>query len=146
MFRRPVATVKLDPAGQRATEMLKARPGVAVDPLECEPLQPTGPAGQEAGNQPGLCAMSAGLSRSFARPRRTPSCAGCGSRRGDRAAMFYPSANRDETHFADPDRFDVESHAEPARGVRRRWNAFLPRCEPGSGRGGCHRVRRCCRG
>jgi cytochrome P450 len=26
---------------------------------------------------------------------------------GDRAAMFYPSANRDETHFADPDRFDV---------------------------------------
>ena len=26
---------------------------------------------------------------------------------GDRAAMFYPSANRDETQFADPDRFDV---------------------------------------
>ena len=26
---------------------------------------------------------------------------------GDRAAMFYPSANRDETHFADPDRFDI---------------------------------------
>ena len=25
----------------------------------------------------------------------------------DRAAMFYPSANRDETHFAHPDRFDV---------------------------------------
>ena len=26
---------------------------------------------------------------------------------GDRAAMFYPSANRDENHFDDPDRFDV---------------------------------------
>jgi cytochrome P450 len=26
---------------------------------------------------------------------------------GDRVAMFYPSANRDEAHFADPDRFDV---------------------------------------
>jgi cytochrome P450 len=26
---------------------------------------------------------------------------------GDRVAMFYPSANRDETHFADPDRFDI---------------------------------------
>ena len=26
---------------------------------------------------------------------------------GDRAAMFYPSANRDETRFADPDRFDI---------------------------------------
>ena len=28
-------------------------------------------------------------------------------RQGDRVAMFYPSANRDETHFADPDEFDV---------------------------------------
>ena len=28
-------------------------------------------------------------------------------KKGDRAAMFYPSANRDETHFADPDRFDI---------------------------------------
>ena len=27
--------------------------------------------------------------------------------KGDRVAMFYPSANRDEAHFADPDRFDV---------------------------------------
>jgi cytochrome P450 len=26
---------------------------------------------------------------------------------GDRVAMFYPSANRDEAHFVDPDRFDV---------------------------------------
>ncbi len=28
-------------------------------------------------------------------------------RKGDRVTMFYPSANRDDTHFAEPDRFDV---------------------------------------
>lgn len=28
-------------------------------------------------------------------------------RRGDKVVMFYPSGNRDETVFADPDRFDV---------------------------------------
>lgn len=28
-------------------------------------------------------------------------------KKGDRVAMFYPSANRDETHFADPDRLDL---------------------------------------
>lgn len=28
-------------------------------------------------------------------------------RAGERVAMFYPSANRDEKHFADPDRFDI---------------------------------------
>jgi cytochrome P450 len=28
-------------------------------------------------------------------------------RKGGRVAMFYPSANRDEAHFADPDTFDV---------------------------------------
>jgi cytochrome P450 len=28
-------------------------------------------------------------------------------RKGDRVAMFYPSANRDEAHFTDPDTFDV---------------------------------------
>jgi cytochrome P450 len=32
---------------------------------------------------------------------------------GDRAAMFYPSANRDETQFADPDRFDVSRTPNP---------------------------------
>ena len=34
-------------------------------------------------------------------------------RKGDRAAMFYPSANRDETQFADPDRFDVSRTPNP---------------------------------
>jgi cytochrome P450 len=28
-------------------------------------------------------------------------------RKGDRVAMYYPSANRDESHFADPDTFDI---------------------------------------
>ena len=32
---------------------------------------------------------------------------------GDRAAMFYPSANRDESRFADPDRFDIARAPNP---------------------------------
>ena len=32
---------------------------------------------------------------------------------GDRAAMFYPSANRDETRFANPDRFDIGRAPNP---------------------------------
>jgi cytochrome P450 len=32
---------------------------------------------------------------------------------GDRAAMFYASANRDETRFADPNRFDISREANP---------------------------------
>jgi cytochrome P450 len=32
---------------------------------------------------------------------------------GDRVAMFYPSANRDETRFDDPDRFDVGRAPNP---------------------------------
>ena len=34
-------------------------------------------------------------------------------RAGDRAAMFYPSANRDESRFADPDRFDIGRAPNP---------------------------------
>ena len=34
-------------------------------------------------------------------------------RAGDRAAMFYPSANRDESHFDDPDRFDIGRTPNP---------------------------------
>ena len=33
--------------------------------------------------------------------------------KGERAAMFYPSANRDETQFADPDRFDITRTPNP---------------------------------
>ena len=32
---------------------------------------------------------------------------------GDRVAMFYPSANRDEAQFVDPDRFDVTRKPNP---------------------------------
>ena len=32
---------------------------------------------------------------------------------GDRAAMFYPSANRDESRFDDPDRFDIGRAPNP---------------------------------
>jgi cytochrome P450 len=32
---------------------------------------------------------------------------------GERVAMFYPSANRDETRFADPDRFDIGRAPNP---------------------------------
>jgi cytochrome P450 len=32
---------------------------------------------------------------------------------GDRVAMFYPSANRDESRFADPDRFDIGRDPNP---------------------------------
>ncbi|HEY6575194.1 MAG TPA: cytochrome P450 [Mycobacterium sp.] len=34
-------------------------------------------------------------------------------KKGDRAAMFYSSANRDETRFADPDRFDTSRTPNP---------------------------------
>lgn len=34
-------------------------------------------------------------------------------REGERVAMFYPSANRDAAHFADPDRFDVGRTPNP---------------------------------
>ncbi|MGV0742958.1 cytochrome P450 [Mycolicibacterium sp. XJ870] len=34
-------------------------------------------------------------------------------KKGDRVAMFYPSANRDETRFHDPDRFDIGRDPNP---------------------------------
>jgi cytochrome P450 len=34
-------------------------------------------------------------------------------KQGDRVALFYPSANRDEAYFADPDRFDVTRKPNP---------------------------------
>jgi cytochrome P450 len=33
--------------------------------------------------------------------------------KGDRVAMFYPSANRDESRFAEPDRFDIGRDPNP---------------------------------
>jgi cytochrome P450 len=34
-------------------------------------------------------------------------------KKGDRVAMFYPSANRDAAHFDDPDRFDIGRDPNP---------------------------------
>jgi cytochrome P450 len=34
-------------------------------------------------------------------------------KKGNRAAMFYPSANRDETRFAEPERFDIGRDPNP---------------------------------
>lgn len=38
---------------------------------------------------------------------------GVAVRNGDRAVMFYPSANRDEAQFDDPDRFDITRDPNP---------------------------------
>ncbi len=43
----------------------------------------------------------------FRTATRDTEVGGVRMRAGERVAMFYPSANRDEAHFADPDRFDV---------------------------------------
>ena len=45
---------------------------------------------------------------------------------GQKCMLLYESANRDETKFADPHRFDVERRPERARRVRVR-RALLPR-------------------
>lgn len=34
-------------------------------------------------------------------------------RKGDRVALFYPAANRDEAHFTDPDKFDIGRNPNP---------------------------------
>ena len=66
-------------------------------------------------------------------------------KKGDRVAMFYPSANRDEAHFADPDRFDLAVNptrtwhlvaAAPISASARTWPGWrrppsCPRCCPG---------------
>ena len=53
---------------------------------------------------------------------------------GDKLAMMYTSANRDEAVFADPDRFDISRSPEPAPVVRHR-RALLPRRAPRPPRG-----------
>ena len=53
---------------------------------------------------------------------------------GDKVLMYYTSANRDETVFTDPHRFDIHRVAEPAPLVRHR-RALLPRRAPRPARG-----------
>ena len=50
-------------------------------------------------------------------------------KQGDKVAMYYTSANRDEEVFEDPQRFDIHRHAQPAPVVRHR-RALLPRGAP----------------
>ncbi|XAY03920.1 Methyl-branched lipid omega-hydroxylase [Paraconexibacter sp. AEG42_29] len=52
----------------------------------------------------------------FAHFRRTATkdteLGGCPIRKGDKVAMWYPSSNRDEDRYEDPDRFDVTRNPE----------------------------------
>ena len=52
----------------------------------------------------------------FAHFRRTATkdteIGGCPIKKGDKVAMWYPSSNRDETRYEDPDRFDVRRNPE----------------------------------
>ena len=43
---------------------------------------------------------------------RTPSSAAARSSKGDKVALWYPSSNRDEERYEDPDRFDVTRNPE----------------------------------
>ena len=52
-------------------------------------------------------------------------------REGDKAVLFYWSANRDEAVFADPDRFDITRSPNPHVGFGARRPALLPRRAPG---------------
>src|SRR6185369_1855417 len=52
----------------------------------------------------------------FAHFRRTATrdteLGGCPIRKGDKVALWYPSSNRDEDRYEDPDRFDVLRNPE----------------------------------
>ena len=50
---------------------------------------------------------------------------------GDKVTLWYCSANRDESKFADPWTFDVRARPEPACRFRRRRRPFLPGRQPG---------------
>ena len=52
-------------------------------------------------------------------------------REGDKAVLFYWSANQDESVFAEPARFRHHPLPQPARRVRRTRAALLPGCSPG---------------
>ena len=53
---------------------------------------------------------------------------------GDKATLWYCSANRDESKFFDPWMSDVTPRSESARRIRRRGCALLPGCQSGSPR------------
>jgi cholest-4-en-3-one 26-monooxygenase len=65
---------------------------------------------------PGAVEESLRMFPAFAHFRRTATCdtelAGQPIRQGDKVVMWYVSSNRDESRYADPDRFDVLRKAE----------------------------------
>jgi cholest-4-en-3-one 26-monooxygenase len=65
---------------------------------------------------PGAVEESLRMFPAFAHFRRTATCdtelAGQAIRQGDKVVMWYVSSNRDESRYADPDRFDVLRKAE----------------------------------
>ncbi len=60
---------------------------------------------------PGAVEEALRMFPAFAHFRRTATkdttLGGCPIRKGDKVALWYPSSNRDEEHYEDPDRFDV---------------------------------------
>jgi cholest-4-en-3-one 26-monooxygenase len=65
---------------------------------------------------PGVVEESLRLFPAFAHFARTATCdtelGGQRIREGEKLVMWYPSSNRDETRFEDPDRFDITRNAE----------------------------------
>ena len=64
---------------------------------------------------------------------------------GERVAMFYPSANRDHTRFADPDRFGITRTPNPHVAFGG-GGTHLPRRQPRSGGGRQRSYPKCSRG
>ena len=75
------------------------------------------------------CATTTRCTTSAAPRPPTRCCATSTIKAGDKVAMIYTSANRDEDVFDDPQRFDIRRIAEPAPVVRDR-RALLPRRAP----------------
>jgi cholest-4-en-3-one 26-monooxygenase len=65
---------------------------------------------------PGAVEEALRMFPAFAHFRRTASCDtelhGQKIREGEKVVMWYPSSNRDETRFEDPDSFEVNRNAE----------------------------------
>ncbi len=71
---------------------------------------------QDASLVPGVVEESLRMFPAFAHFARTATCdtelGGQRIREGEKLVMWYPSSNRDETRFEDPDRFDITRNAE----------------------------------
>jgi cholest-4-en-3-one 26-monooxygenase len=65
---------------------------------------------------PGVVEEALRMFPAFAHFRRTATrdteLAGCPIKEGEKVVMWYPSSNRDEASFEDPDRFDIHRNPE----------------------------------